>query len=373
MSEFDLIVVGAGPAGSAAAITAARHGARVLLLERGSFPRHKVCGEFVSAESLGLLEGFARDSAPLASLLVEAARIARARVFLDGAVWELPVEPPAASIPRFNLDEALWAVAKQLGVDCRQQATVNAVGEDGPFHVETPGGSLRARALVNASGRWSNLTSSSRTAKGAKWLGVKAHFREEAPSPSVDLYFFRGGYCGVQPVGPERVNACAMVRSDAATTLEEVLAQHPRLAERSRSWEPVMEPVATSPLIFRKPVARQGTILLAGDAAGFVDPFVGDGISLALRGGALAADSLAPFWSGQVPLEEAARGYERAYRRELAPVFRAASHLRRLVGLPRVLRAPILRLLNSPATARYLVRKTRARSSHASWMVPGKA
>lgn len=366
LEQFDLIVVGAGPAGSAAAITAARHGTRVLLLERGAFPRHKVCGEFVSAESLGLLEGFARDSAPLASLLAGAERIARARVFLDADVWELPVEPAASSIPRFDLDQALWAVAGRLGVDCRQQVTVNAVGEAGPFCVVTSAGSFRARALINASGRWSNLTSSSRRAKGAKWLGVKAHFREEAPSPSVDLYFFRGGYCGVQPVGPDRVNACAMVRSDAATTLQEVFAQHPRLAERSRSWEPVMEPVATSPLIFRRPTARQGTILLAGDAAGFVDPFVGDGISLALRGGALAANALVPFWSGQVSLEEAARCYERAYRRELAPVFKAASHLRRLVGLPRVLRAPILRLLNSPSTARYLVRKTRARSSRAS-------
>ena len=368
VSEFDLIVAGAGPAGAAAAITAARHGAQVLLLERGAFPRHKVCGEFVSAESLGLLEGFARESAPLAPLLAAAERIARARVFLDSDVWELPVEPAAASIPRIDLDEALWAVAKQSGVDCRQQVAVNAVANNGSFGVETSAGSFRSRALINASGRWSNLSSpvrQGRAAKGSKWLGVKAHFREEAPSLSVDLYFFRGGYCGVQPVGPDRVNACAMVRSDAATTLQEVLALHPRLAERSRGWEPVMEPVTTSPLIFRKPAARQGTVLLVGDAAGFVDPFVGDGISLALRGGALAADALVPFWRGQVSLEEAARRYERAYRQELAPVFKAASHLRRLIGLPRVLRAPLLRLLNSPATGRYLVRKTRARTSRA--------
>ncbi|HUK87310.1 MAG TPA: FAD-dependent oxidoreductase, partial [Terriglobales bacterium] len=65
MKEWDLIVVGAGPAGSTAAITAARQGARVLLLERGAFPRHRVCGEFVSPESLGLLQEFARESPPL--------------------------------------------------------------------------------------------------------------------------------------------------------------------------------------------------------------------------------------------------------------------------------------------------------------------
>ena len=191
---------------------------------------------------------------------------------------------------------------------------------------------------------------------------MKAHFREEAPAPSVDLYFFRGGYCGVQPVGPDCVNACAMVRADAAATMEEVLEQHPRLLARSRAWKAVTEPVTTSPLLFRKPVARRGAILLAGDAAGFVDPFVGDGISLALRGGVLATQALTGYWSGEVTLEQAASTYERAYRQELAPVFGAASHLRRLVALPRALRAPALRLLKSPALARYLVRKTRAQA-----------
>ncbi|HXZ26436.1 MAG TPA: FAD-dependent monooxygenase [Terriglobales bacterium] len=362
MKDWDLIVVGAGPAGTAAAITAARQGARVLLLERGAFPRHRVCGEFVSPESLGLLQEFARESPPLASLLDEAERIAQARVFLDGQVWEFPVRPAGASIPRFDLDAALWGLAQAAGADCRQ-ATVTAAGQNGGFRVDTTAGSYHARALINASGRWSNLGPPERFAARSpkpRWLGVKAHFREPRPASSADLYFFRGGYCGVQPVAADRVNVCAMVRADAATTLEEVLKQHPSLAERSREWGPVMEPVATSPLLFGKPEARRGGLLLAGDAAGFVDPFVGDGISLALRGGVLAAQALAGFWSGEVTLEEAARRYERAYRIQLAPVYDAASHLRRLVALPRVLRSPALRLLKSNALARYFLRKTRA-------------
>src|SRR5882672_4902132 len=99
---YDLIVIGGGPAGSSAAITAARGGARVLLLERGKFPRQKVCGEFVSAESLDLLAGLL--DAPHATLLSGALRIPRARVFLDGRKIETPVDPPAASIARLDLD-----------------------------------------------------------------------------------------------------------------------------------------------------------------------------------------------------------------------------------------------------------------------------
>src|SRR6266700_2524417 len=174
--NYDLIVVGAGPAGSAAAITAARNGAAVLLLERGRFPRHKVCGEFVSAESLDLLRDLlAPDQRQLIS---NAPRIARGRIFADGAVLDAEIIPPAASIPRFDLDAVLWDSCRQSGVE--------------------------------------------------------------------------SGYCGVQPISAPsndsgtRINACAMVRSDTATTLPEVLHCHPALLERSRSWEPLMQPVSTA-------------------------------------------------------------------------------------------------------------------------------
>jgi len=106
---FDLSVVGGGPAGSAAAITAVRGGARVLLLERGRLPRHKVCGEFVSAESLELL-GSLLHGQHLA-VLNDAVRISRTRLYIDGRVIGASVGPAAASIARFDLDAALWECA----------------------------------------------------------------------------------------------------------------------------------------------------------------------------------------------------------------------------------------------------------------------
>src|SRR5882724_13604913 len=102
----DLTIVGGGPAGTSAAISAARQGATVLLLERGRFPRHKVCGEFVSAESLNLLADLL-DSGH-AALLRDAIRIPRARLFVDGRTLRTTVDPPAASIARVDLDAALW-------------------------------------------------------------------------------------------------------------------------------------------------------------------------------------------------------------------------------------------------------------------------
>jgi menaquinone-9 beta-reductase len=370
--KYDLIVIGAGPAGCAAAITAVRSGASVLLLERGHFPRHKVCGEFVSAESLDLLQDLLAPKHR--SLITKAPRIARSRVFVDAAELKAEISPAAASITRFDLDAALWDSCAHAGVECSSDCGVQSIEGTRPFRVTTRSESFESRALINASGRWSNLTSPAIRAgvngggSKARWIGLKAHFREPAQPtpPSVDLYFFNGGYCGVQPIAVNQigaatvVNACAMVRADIATDLHEVLNLHPALRQRSKSWQLMMDAVTTSPLVFHPPEPVQNGMLQTGDAATFVDPFVGDGISLALRSGDLAGNCLAPFFRDQCSLVSATSNYARLYQTRLAPVFRASSRLRNLLRWPGIVRKPVLSILEkTPSITRRLVTMTR--------------
>ncbi len=157
-----------------------------------------------------------------------------------------------------------------------------------------------------------------------------------------------------------RINLCAMVRADTASTLLDVFWLHPQLRERSRDWQPLSDPVTTAPLFFRPPRPAEQNVLMVGDSAGFVDPFVGDGISLALRSGALAAKSLAPCFSEKISVAKAADVYRKSYEQTLLPVFRASSTIRKLLALPRFLRGPLISLLqSSPRFTRYLVQRTR--------------
>lgn len=352
---YDLIVAGAGPAGSACAITAARAGVRVLLLEKDRFPRQKVCGEFVSAESLELL-GLLLGGTEIHSH----APVTGARFFVDGKCARLPLFPSAQSIPRFVLDAALFEAARRAGAATLEETTVLSVRRERSFQVETAEQTFSARAVVNTSGRWSKLTQFNAAGK-QKWLGLKAHFTEADPPASVDMYFFSGGYCGVTPVNGQTVNACAMVRADAARSLEEVFALAPELGRRSRGWRPLFPTVTTSPLYFRGPETESEGMLLAGDAAAFIDPFAGDGISLALKSGKLAAEVLAPFLQGKCSLEEAHRQYHAAYNRRFAPAFRNAARLRSAFAAPRWLRRAAMTIASVPAVGRMLVRRTRAR------------
>jgi len=216
-------------------------------------------------------------------MLSRVPRIDGVRLFLDGRTVQVPIDPPAASLARYDMDAALWRGGRQRrAVETRTDSGRAGGYRTGPFHIRTAAGFVTARAVIDTAGRWSNLTERPpHLASAPKWIGLKAHFSEESPAPTTDLYFFEGGYCGMQPVplGDElatsRIVVCSMVRADVATRLEDVFALEPRLLERSRKWTPLSEPISTAPLLFRPPVPLRDGVLRAGDAAGFVDPFVG--------------------------------------------------------------------------------------------------
>jgi len=155
-------------------------------------------------------------------------------------------------------------------------------------------------------------------------VGLKQHFVEEYPSDSTDLYFFPGGYCGVQPIGHTKVNVCALVDSRAATTLNMVFPRSKPLFERVIKWQPDSELFATAPIFFAPPQPLTNGMINVGDAAGFIDPFLGDGISIALQTGVLA---------GNCALQDDGDAtYRRQYMRRVAPALGRAALLRQLLG-----------------------------------------
>ena len=213
---------------------------------------------------------------------------------------------------------------------------------------------------MNASGRWSQLTQYSPQKNQGKWIGLKGHFREAQAPNSVDLYFFPGGYCGVQPVSVDAINACAMVRADAAHSLDEVFDRHPELRRRSSNWSPLFPAISTSPLYFRPPQTEGGGMLLAGDSAAFIDPFAGDGISLAMLSGTLVAESLIPFFQGKSSWESARQEYAAAYHKQFATAFRNAARVRKVLTAPALIQSMLLSLAGIGPFSRAIVRGTRA-------------
>jgi flavin-dependent dehydrogenase len=343
--NYDLVVVGGGPAGCAAAITAANQGRRVLLLEKGRYPRHRVCGEFISPESHQTLSRLLGDGHPLVS---QPAQINSARMFVDGKCLQFFLPECGWSISRFDLDQALWRRALDTRIDARQNVTVRKLTS---HTVDLGSDQVSAGVIINATGRWSNLRRTVPASSQPRWIGLKAHFAGERAPRSTDIYFFEGGYCGVQPIDKATVNASAMVRADKATSLEEVFAAHPQLWFRSRAWEQVAQTVTTSPLFHADPEPVTEDIMNAGDAAAFIDPFTGDGISLALHSGVLAAECAFNGGSNE---------YAREYKKRFSRAFQTAAITRRLSRAPLSVRQVAALAFRSKSIKRWALLRTRA-------------
>lgn len=351
----DLAVIGGGPAGTAAALEARRRGLRVALWERESFPRDKVCGEFISAESLPILD----EEIP--EVLASAAFIKRAEfVSSRGRVRGFSLPRPARGLSRRVLDHALWRAAAEARACVREGETVRRIsrvphrgGQRPLWTIESESGSVEeARSLIIACGRWWKLEGLRSPASGERdrapgpWLGVKAHFRSVAPRAAVEMFYFPGGYCGLAPVEDGLYNACCLVHRsltrarrggevrDFAQWIGRV-ARHAELNERLRGAIQEGQTVSTAPV---EPARRRAEVqgaLLAGDASGFLDPFTGDGISMALHSGRMAAEELAAHLAGESEsFESVAANYRSRLNLSVRRSYAVAGLLRTLVRAP---------------------------------------
>ncbi|MFF2886473.1 NAD(P)/FAD-dependent oxidoreductase [Paenibacillus sp. NPDC057967] len=398
---YDVAVLGAGVAGSAAAKLLASKGWNTVLLDRQRFPRHKVCGEFLSPESqetlarLGLLKAVQGLSPSL---------ITRTSLYLEnGGVIRLPLPGAALGISRYRLDASFHQEAEAAGARIREGVTVlSAELQDGHYSLtlrsEGQTEVLRARAVIAAWGgagqaserpdgsrpsrsRKSDLTSrdrgSGRSAQVSGLVGVKMHYRMADPTPlsvqvnsAVELYFFQGGYTGINGVEDGKVNIAALLDRDdipskhrsVSAMLEEAARRHPSLRERIEALIPLPDTAAAvSPVrISMRPVAWSG-IPLIGDAICRIPPLCGDGMSMALRSAELCSDYADRYLRGELSLGDWEREYKEAIMREFSRPLRWGRFAEFLLSSAFLSRAlPALARL-APRAARGMIQATRLR------------
>lgn len=301
----DVVVSGGGPAGALAAITLARGGARVVLLERESFPRHKLCGDTLNPGGVALLRdaGLAgpieAHGLPLDGMLVTGAT----GVSIIGTYGRGVVGRAWA---RRHLDAHLIESAARAGVDVRTGVQVQAPVVDERGRV--CGVRLRPRGgrAHDVTGRWTIAADGRRSPLGLA-LGLIGHpirprrwaigtYAEgvEGLGAVGEMHVRTGHYVGVAPAAAGLANLCLVTSSregmaDPASRLWQAIRHDPVLRERCEHARQVAPVVTLGPLAVDARAAGVPGLLLAGDAAGFVDPMTGDGLHLALRGGYLAA------------------------------------------------------------------------------------
>ena len=368
------MIVGGGPAGACAGLVLARAGARVRILDRATFPRDKLCGDTVNPGALARLRALrVADDIEARGLRVDGMLLTGERgVAVEG---RYPGGVSGRAILRRDLAWILLqhAVAAgcelEEGAHVRRPMTDDARGGPRVTGVAVTVGSrevaLSAPIVIAADGRHSTLSFGLGLARHPprprRWA-IGAYY-EAFPSAGTlgEMHVRRGRYIGVATVPGRLTNVCVVRASgpadpdlaDPRALLARELARDPVLRDRAAGARLVTTPVVLGPLAVDAMSSTVDGLLLAGDAAGFIDPMTGDGLRFAIRGGELAAsaalDVLAHGWADAHARLAAAR------RREFTGKWRFNRALRALVGSPRALDAATIGARVAPALFRAVI------------------
>jgi flavin-dependent dehydrogenase len=308
MPDPDVLIVGAGPAGSIAALVLARAGARVRLLDRATFPRDKLCGDTINPGTLALLRRL-NLATPIeaGTLRVGGMIVSGPRGVVIRGTY--PAGRYGLALTRRELDWALLQAAVKAGAAFEPSVTVRGAtvtdASGTPLvegvQVESNGAtrSIRARVTIAADGRRSTLAFALGLARHPvsprRWA-VGAYVESATPPGSLgEMHIRRGRYIGIAPVGGGLTNIC-LVRPlspgdlrDPELVLRREVAADALIGARFANARLAGPPAVLGPLAVDVSGRAIDGLLMAGDAAGFVDPMTGDGLRFAIRGGELAA------------------------------------------------------------------------------------
>lgn len=305
----DVLIVGGGLAGCAAAIGLARAGSKVVLLEREIGPQHKVCGEFLSEEALRYLRDLGVDVAAMG-----AAPIHRVRLAGGAGISEASLPFAAMSLTRRRLDAELLRLAESIGVDIRRGFQVRSLDVSaGNWRAKAADGlQVTAAAVFLATGKHDFPGKSRPKGKQSNLMAFKMYWRLEERqraelSDHVELMTYRGGYGGLQLVEEGAANLCCLVERTRFQELggrwQELLsamqADCALLTRRLAGAEPLLaKPLAISSIPYGFVREQSEGLWSLGDQAAVIPSFTGDGMSIALHSGMLAA---AMFLDGDTP------------------------------------------------------------------------
>lgn len=353
-STHDAIVIGGGPAGASAALALARRGWAVAIVEKSAFPRRKVCGEYISASNLTLLDRLGIGDAWRAEAGPEVRRVG---LFSGDTRIEAPMPGaragPAArdgfgrALGRDILDSFLLDAARSAGAEVFQPCRAVAIEPDGDrqaVRIQVKGGSspdeatiLRAPVIVAAHGSWEPGPLPSQLGKvnrPSDLLGFKAHFTGSSLPPDLmPLLTFPGGYGGMVLADHGRMSISCCIRRNVLTRLRGSLAraggghvtaaeavEHHILATCRGARDALEQARRDGPWLAAGPIrpgiraGYEADIFRVGNAAGESHPIIAEGISMALQSGWLLAHELGGAEAGQAGREAAGRRYETAWR-----------------------------------------------------------
>lgn len=298
---YDLGIIGGGLSGLTFAIRMAGEGWNVALFEKKTYPFHRVCGEYVSLETLPYLRKLGFDP-------FEHGAVKISRLLVTGTAdkeLESQLDLGGFGLSRYTFDHELAKIARKAGVHIHEGTDIRNLQRDKYLWQLTDARNNRftAKQLVGAQGKRSTLDAllnRSYLSKRSPYVGIKYHIRYDQEEDLIALHNFKNGYCGISRIEDDRYCLCYLCKNDelkkqgGIQELEQnILRQNPYLDDIFKRAEFIYEkPLAINEVTFSRKTTDEQGVKMIGDAAGMIAPLCGNGMAMAIHSSKLLADDL---------------------------------------------------------------------------------
>ena len=336
---FDCAIIGGGLAGLALSIQLVDKGHSVLLIEKNTYPFHKVCGEYISMESFDFIESLGLSLNKLDLPIINTLHVTAHNGYQIAA----PLAMGGFGISRYTLDNKLATIAKQKGVvlleNCRATDVTHQLLSSS---IETTLGNFQAKIICGSYGKItpSFFERKNRPLK-TNYIGVKYHIKLDFPSNVIELHNFKDGYCGISKIDNESLCLCYLTTSeqlkengnDIKQLEQNVLMQNPKLKHYFSMAEFLFDkPLTISNVTFQKKEVYTNGVFLLGDSAGTIAPLCGNGMSMALRASQLLANQLHLFFNKDILKAHLIKNYQSNWNAQFERRIKSGIFLQQFFG-----------------------------------------
>ncbi len=361
-----IIIVGGGLAGLVTANALARAGIVCAVLEKKEYPFHRVCGEYVSNETIPFLESlglFPEEFLPPSITRFQLTSV-------NGKSVELPLDLGGFGISRFSFDQFLYQKAKSNGVEFLLNTEVEYTRfTANGFEIKTRDQTLQADVVVGAFGKRSKLDVSLNRKfirQRSPYLGVKYHLHTQHPTDLIALHNFQDGYCGISNIEDGKSCLCYLSHSNNLKKFgniksmeEQVLYKNPFLKSIFSNSDFLFEkPETIHEISFAVKSPVEDHVLMSGDAAGMITPLCGNGMALAIHSAKIVSELIIDFCHERISREEMEKKYAHQWNSHFAKRLWAGRQIQKLFGSVRASDFAVNLARHVKPVARFLVSKT---------------
>lgn len=293
-----IIILGGGLAGLTAAIHLSLLGHSIIVIEKNKYPKHKVCGEYISNEVVAYFRWLG-----LQTILEKSHPITNFRLAFDlnnAAQVELPLG--GFGISRYKLDYLLYEKAKSQQVQFIQERATEIHFIADIFKITLSSGLvIESRMVIGSFGKRSTIDIQLKRnfiQQKSHWMAVKSHYQGIYPDHLVGLYPFEGGYCGVSKVENDILNICYIVRTKVFKKFKKITDFEHHILSKNKSLSKILKtasqvfenPLTISQISFEDKKAVEEHVIMIGDAAGLIHPLCGNGMAMAIHSAKIASE-----------------------------------------------------------------------------------